>query len=74
MKPIFRFVVPAAIAFIYIYGMATLHGIDPPAFYKTLSFPAGSVAAFRHSACFFLPNLAGIPKSPFNIALSPTGC
>ena len=23
MKPIFRFVVPAAIAFIYIYGMAT---------------------------------------------------
>ncbi|MFZ2474704.1 MAG: hypothetical protein WAW66_06685 [Gemmiger qucibialis] len=85
-----------------------MHGIDPPAFYKTLgntaqfppcglstapaaaaprspyrhlelcgvalSFPAGSVAAFRHSACFFLPNLAGIPKSPFNIALSPPGC
>ncbi|MCI6219948.1 MAG: hypothetical protein MR640_00615, partial [Subdoligranulum sp.] len=39
-----------------------------------LSFPAGSVAAFRHSACFFLPNLAGIPKSPFSIALSPPGC
>ena len=35
---------------------------------------AGSVAAFRHSACFFLSNLAGIPKSPFNIALSPPGC
>lgn len=49
MKPIFRFVVPAAIAFIYIYGMQLLHGIDPPVFYKILSFPGrqcGGVPSF----------------------------